>query len=151
MDINVVGLFYTFLAFPPLLERGNARQGSSGYMQSQFITTTSFGGLSRAENVSHTYATSKAALLHLSKMLATSFAGYGIRVNSIATGLYITEMTEVSQFDLEDLPSGGEANNRCLIGYRPRQGSESSGLYVRGGHTRDLDGECRGMSRLTMC
>lgn len=46
--------------------------------------------------VSHTYAIGKAALVHLTKMISTNFAGYNIRSNSIAPGTFVTEMTEVS-------------------------------------------------------
>jgi NAD(P)-dependent dehydrogenase (short-subunit alcohol dehydrogenase family) len=39
-------------------------------------------------------STGKAALHHLTKMLATEFAPYGIRANTIAPGLFVTEATE---------------------------------------------------------
>ncbi len=97
-DLILVSSFYTFLAFVNLLGAGNKHPdsvGSKGYMQSQFISVTSFAAMSRAENVSHIYASSKAALSHLTKMIATTFAPYGIRANSIAPGLFVTEMTEV--------------------------------------------------------
>ena len=46
------------------------------------------------------YAASKAGLIHLTKMLSTEFASYGIRANTIAPRLYITEATGVSTFVL---------------------------------------------------
>src|SRR4051794_23890920 len=98
MDVNVIGSFYTFVAFAHLLEAGNTHPESRGkkdFIQSQFITVTSLAAFSRTEKVSHIYQASKAALVHLTKILATQFGPLGIRANSIAPGMFITEMTEV--------------------------------------------------------
>ena len=46
--------------------------------------------------MSHVYAASEAALVHLTKSLSTTFAPWGIKANSISPGLLLTEMTEVS-------------------------------------------------------
>ncbi|KAJ5198272.1 short chain dehydrogenase/reductase family [Penicillium cinerascens] len=97
MDINVLGAFYTFVAFLHLLEAGNIHPSSRGkrdFIQSQFITISSLASFNRAENVGYAYMASKAGLVHLTKSLATGFARHGIRTNSIAPGLYLTEMTE---------------------------------------------------------
>lgn len=99
LDVNVLGSLNTFVAFLDLLEAGNTHADSRGkrdFIQSQFITITSLSGFSRNENVSLPYMASKAALVHLTKGLATQFGPKGIRVNSISPGLYVTEMTEVS-------------------------------------------------------
>lgn len=96
-NVNMLGSFYTFVAFLTLLEKGNHHPDSRGkkdYIQSQFITITSLASFSRKENVGHAYMASKAALAHLTKILATGFGPMGIRANSIAPGLYITEMTD---------------------------------------------------------
>ncbi len=98
LNVNALGSFFTFVAFMKLLDAGNHHAdspGKAGLVQSQFVSTTSVAALSRAESVGHAYMASKAALLHLTKVLATGFAKYGIRSNSILPGLYITEMTEV--------------------------------------------------------
>lgn len=99
MNVNVLGPFYTFVAFMKLLDAGNHHQNSRGkheFIHSQFITTLSLASFSRKENVGHAYMASKAALSHLTKSLATGFGPMGIRANAIAPGLYITEMSEVS-------------------------------------------------------
>ncbi|KAF2267979.1 short chain dehydrogenase/reductase family [Lojkania enalia] len=97
MDINVLGTFHTFVAFMHLLEAGNTHpqsRGKTDFIQSQFITVGSVAALSRQGLTSHMYAAGKAGVNHLTKTLATWFAKRGIRVNSIAPGLFITEMTE---------------------------------------------------------
>ena len=40
------------------------------------------------------YSASKAALLHLTRTMALEWARYGVRVNSIAPGYYLTDMAE---------------------------------------------------------
>jgi NAD(P)-dependent dehydrogenase (short-subunit alcohol dehydrogenase family) len=98
VSTNIAGSYFTFLAFLSLLGNGNTHPdsvGKSGLLQSQFITTTSFGGLNRAEAPSYVYNASKAALNHLTKTLSSEYAKYGIRANAIAPGMFVTEMTEV--------------------------------------------------------
>jgi NAD(P)-dependent dehydrogenase (short-subunit alcohol dehydrogenase family) len=98
VDTNIAGSYFTFLAFLGLLGAGNTHPdsvGKSGLLQSQFITTTSFGGLCRAEAPSVVYNASKAGLNHLTKTLASEFAKFGVRTNAIAPGMFVTEMTEV--------------------------------------------------------
>jgi len=97
VSTNIAGSYFTFLAFLGLLGAGNTHPdsvGKSGLLQSQFISTTSFGGLCRAEAPSYVYNASKAALNHLTKTLASEYAKHKIRANSIAPGMFVTEMTE---------------------------------------------------------
>lgn len=99
LAVNLARSYFTFIAFMTLLGDGNIHPespGKSRLLQSQFITTSSFGGLCRNRPPSFVYSASKAALIHLTKTLSTEFAKYSIRVNTIAPGTYITEMTEVS-------------------------------------------------------
>jgi NAD(P)-dependent dehydrogenase (short-subunit alcohol dehydrogenase family) len=95
--LNVTGAYFTFLVFLPLLEKGNTHPDSisrAGYVSSQFITTGSIAGFSRANMVGYPYGASKSALMHLTKTLATEFAPYGIRANTIAPGMFVSEATE---------------------------------------------------------
>jgi NAD(P)-dependent dehydrogenase (short-subunit alcohol dehydrogenase family) len=99
VSTNIGGSYFTFLAFVGLLGAGNTHPnsvGKGGLLQSQFINTTSTVGLSRVEPPSYIYSASKAALNHLMKTISSEFAKHGIRANAIAPGLFVTEMTEVS-------------------------------------------------------
>ncbi|OBT99337.1 hypothetical protein VE01_02525 [Pseudogymnoascus verrucosus] len=88
---TLAGSYFTFLAFLGLLGAGNTHSdsiGKSGLLQSQFISTTSFGGLCRAEAPSYVYNASKAALSHLTKTLSSEYAKHSIRANAIAPGTF---------------------------------------------------------------
>jgi NAD(P)-dependent dehydrogenase (short-subunit alcohol dehydrogenase family) len=98
-DLNITAAYFTFLAFLPLLEKGNTHPesvGNAGYVNSQFITTGSIAGFSRNNVIGYPYGASKSALNHLTKTLSTEFAKFGIRANSIAPGFFVSEATEVS-------------------------------------------------------
>ena len=97
VDINLFGVYYTFTAFMHLLDAGNKHSESRGktdFIRSQFIAVDSIGGLSRLGLVSHMYSSGKAAVAHLTRILATEFGKRGIRVNGITPGQYLTAMTE---------------------------------------------------------
>ncbi|KAI2617478.1 NAD(P)-binding protein [Hypoxylon sp. NC1633] len=93
---NIAGSYFTFVAFLKLLGAGNEHPDSKwkGLVQSQFITNSSAGALWRGEEPAYMYNASKSALINLTKNIATAFARYGIRANSIAPGLFLTEINE---------------------------------------------------------
>lgn len=92
-QVNNTAVFYTAVAFLDLLDNGNKRRNIP--QDSQILVTSSVAGLIRHLSISFAYSTSKAAVNHLVKMLATYFAQhqYHIRVNAICPGLYPSEMT----------------------------------------------------------
>lgn len=90
--VNVTAVFYTVLAFLDLLDEGNKRAIIP--QKSQVITTTSVASFARLPKAGFAHGSSKAALAQLGKQLATMLAPHKIRVNSIAPGLYPSEMTE---------------------------------------------------------
>jgi NAD(P)-dependent dehydrogenase (short-subunit alcohol dehydrogenase family) len=99
VSTNITGSYFIFSAFLGLMGAGNTHAnsvGKSGLLQSQFISTTSFGGLCRAEAPSYVYNASKAALNHLTQTLSSEYAKHSIRANAIAPGMFVTEMTEVN-------------------------------------------------------
>jgi NAD(P)-dependent dehydrogenase (short-subunit alcohol dehydrogenase family) len=96
MDINVVGTYNTVIAFLGLLDAGNTHAESISkekIIWSQFITVSSDVSFIREAMVDYPYSMSKAAISHLTKMLATEFAQYNIRANSVAPGLFPSEAT----------------------------------------------------------
>jgi NAD(P)-dependent dehydrogenase (short-subunit alcohol dehydrogenase family) len=97
--VNFTAVYYTLLAFMPLLDAGNKDSKSPTTktgVKSQFIVTASIAAFNRTPTAGFSYGTSKAAVVHLMKQLATYLVPYHIRTNVIAPGLYPSEMTEVS-------------------------------------------------------
>lgn len=81
IDVNVNGVFRTCQACAPLMSKGGA-----------MLITASVLSFRPGEKVA-AYATSKGAVLQLTKSLALEWAPRGIRVNAIAPGYFPTEMT----------------------------------------------------------
>lgn len=99
--VNVTGVYYTIASFLDLLDAGNKQRNVA--QDSQILVTSSVAGFSRHLASGFAYSTSKAAVNHLVKMFATSFAQnrFRVRVNLIAPGLYPSEMTTGSTSKLE--------------------------------------------------
>lgn len=96
--VNITGVHFTIAAFLPLLNEANKKRPSpptedNFTARPQIITTSSIGGFSRRPMGNFSYGPSKAAVVHLTKQLASSLIPYDIRCNTIAPGLYLTEMT----------------------------------------------------------
>lgn len=83
-SINVGGVFFSVAAFLPLLDAGNSHGNLA--QKSQVVVTSSIGGFNRVPAAHYTYSASKAAVTHMAKQFATTFASYGIRFNVIAPG-----------------------------------------------------------------
>ena len=92
--VNVTGMLYTVLAFLPLLQKANEmRPPPSDVPRPQVICVTSIAGFLRAIPSGLAYSASKSAAEHIGKMLATKLTDFKIRVNCIAPGPFMTEMT----------------------------------------------------------
>ncbi|KAJ4030784.1 hypothetical protein NW761_013362 [Fusarium oxysporum] len=91
LKTNVTGPYYMSMAFLPLLAKG--RETTPGY-SSQIVNVSSISGAMKGSSMGQpAYATSKAALTHLSRMIATLTKDIKVRVNVIAPGLFPSEMT----------------------------------------------------------
>jgi NAD(P)-dependent dehydrogenase (short-subunit alcohol dehydrogenase family) len=91
LKTNVTGPYYMSMAFLPLLAKG--RETTPGY-SSQIVNVSSISGAMKGSSMGQpAYATSKAALTHLSRMIATLTKDVKVRVNVIAPGLFPSEMT----------------------------------------------------------
>lgn len=92
------------------------------------------------------YAVSKAAILHMTKIMALEWAQYGVRVNAIAPGYYRTDMTEqfldlpFGQKLIKNIPMRRPGNLPELMGAMIYLASDASSyvtgttLVVDGGH-----------------
>ena len=88
---NVTAQFFVSAAFLPLLGKG--RDLVPGYTSSIINITSISGVMKGSSGGQFAYASSKAAFIHLTRMMATTFAEAKIRVNSIAPGIFPSEMT----------------------------------------------------------
>ncbi len=86
LDTHLWGTVRTTRAFLPLLQRAGAAGGAS------IVNLASIMASRHIRQVS-SYATSKAAIMGLSRSLAVEFAPYGIRVNYVCPGFIPTAMT----------------------------------------------------------
>lgn len=87
---NVGSIFWMSMTFLPLLAKG--REVTPGYT-SQVVNVSSISGYMKgSSNGQFAYASSKAAATHLGRMLATTFAGTKVRVNTIAPGVFPSEV-----------------------------------------------------------
>lgn len=82
--VNVTGVLYTIAAFLELLDEGNKKANLT--QQSQVIATSSIGGFLRPNATDFPYQTSKAAVTHMMKMMATCCGKYQIRHNTLLPG-----------------------------------------------------------------
>lgn len=81
VDVNVKGTFYCCQAAVPfMVEAGGGA----------IVTTSSIGGRQPSPVTGVPYATSKAAVVGLTKRLAREVGGRGVRVNAVAPGLFLT-------------------------------------------------------------
>ncbi|ELQ43990.1 short chain dehydrogenase/reductase family [Pyricularia oryzae] len=107
---NVTGAFFTCAAFLDLLDKGNSETNRLPGVSSQVIVNSSAVAYVRqlAGSGAVAYATSKAAVNQMFKILSTLFVPYRIRVNLLNLGVFPTEMTAPL---LSDDKSGLSANN----------------------------------------
>ena len=96
---NVTGVYFTTIAFLPLLHAGNEKMLEKTGYSSQVVVMSSIAGYSKQIQSSIAYSASKAAATHLARNLSTYFVHLKIRVNVIVPGLFPSEMTGASKSD----------------------------------------------------
>lgn len=82
VDVNVKGTFYCCQAAVPFM----AEAGGGA-----IVTTSSIGGRQPSPVTGVPYASSKAAVVGLTKRLAREVGSSGVRVNAVAPGLFLTD------------------------------------------------------------
>lgn len=146
--VNVAAPFFVGAAFLPLLAEG--RVNTPGYSPS-IINITSISGVMKGGSMGQfAYATSKAAAIHLTRIMASSFAEAKIRVNSIAPGVFPSQMTaggadESQKSDISDMQMSNPAGRfgydsdmaACLLYLAGPGGVFLNGqiIYLDGGST----------------
>jgi NAD(P)-dependent dehydrogenase (short-subunit alcohol dehydrogenase family) len=142
--VNTTAIYYTTLAFLSLLDAGNNKNNMGADLGSQVITTSSIGGFSRLPGASFAYNSSKAAVTHMTKMLATSFVPYGIRCNVLAPGIFPSELAmgiigaldpgKTGEMDKNIVPAGRAGREEDIAGavlwMASRAGSYLNGSVV---------------------
>ncbi len=89
MSVNVDGVWYCSRAVAKrMAQRGGGTIVNIGSMSAQIVNQPRW---------QISYLTSKAAVHHMTEGLAAEWAPYGIRVNAIAPGYFLTEMSPVDQ------------------------------------------------------
>jgi NAD(P)-dependent dehydrogenase (short-subunit alcohol dehydrogenase family) len=92
--VNTTAVLSTLIAFLELLDKGN--KAGNVEQKSQFVATTSAGAVCRTSLSGYPYNTSKAATVHMMKMLATKLVDFDIRANIIAPGCELSNNHDVS-------------------------------------------------------
>lgn len=105
---NSTAIYFVSAAFLPLLAKGN--ESIRGYTSS-IINITSISGIMKTPSSGQfAYAASKAAAIQTTRNLANTFVDCKVRVNSIAPGIFPSEMTakESNDNNKSELPDAGK-------------------------------------------
>ena len=97
MDTNVKGIFFLTRDLLPLLEKA-----AQPHDPARVINIGSIDGLHVPFLETYAYSTSKAALHHLTRVLAVRLGNRGITVNAVAPGPFESKMTEWMLENYED-------------------------------------------------
>lgn len=106
-ETDVTAVYFTTVAFLPLLQNAIEPKGPMERFQPSVITTSSMSGMMRHAQGHFAYNAAKGATVHLTKLMSAEFQKAGIRVNSIAPGYFPSEMTAKSSDDRQksELPA----------------------------------------------
>lgn len=106
LDINLKGIFFLTQMLLPLLEKNHSQSDPA-----RVINIGSIDGIKVSRNDNFPYGPSKAAVHHLTKVLAMRLAPRGVSVNAIAPGPFESKMMQAT---LEKFKDTIEAN--CPLG-----------------------------------
>jgi len=101
MALNVKSMFYTTVGLGPLLQKGATADhpsrvimiASMAAISTVDVTTGDEGGLAAPGSGTFSYGPSKAACVHLSKMLASKLMPLHVTVNVVCPGVFPSRMT----------------------------------------------------------
>ncbi|GAA6056260.1 hypothetical protein JCM3770_007281 [Rhodotorula araucariae] len=102
LSANTVGPYFLSIAFLPLLCASKTGAPYGDRFQPQIINTSSMNGWTKDPATAghgYPYLVSKAAIAHLSTLLAHDLLPLGVRVNQIAPGWFVTGMSAPGTVD----------------------------------------------------
>ncbi|MBO9449704.1 SDR family NAD(P)-dependent oxidoreductase [Tropicibacter sp. R16_0] len=118
MNVNVAGVFDLTQKLLPML-MDSAKDGDPA----RVINVGSVMGEIPMGDGAYSYSASKAAVMHLSKIMAKELAGYNVTVNSLAPGPFVSRMTAFATADEEkrakvgsDVPLGRVGRDEDIAG-----------------------------------
>lgn len=88
-NTNVTSVYFTSINFLPLLEVTSRKE----HMAGNVIVISSMSGIMRHSQSHFSYNAAKGATIHLTRLMSTEVEKTGVRVNSIAPGYFLSEMT----------------------------------------------------------
>jgi len=140
MHTNAVGPYWLSAAFLPLLEKWKESEGGSKFAP-QIVMTSSMNGWTKDPatcGFSFPYLFSKSAIGHFTSSLAHELLPLGIRVNGIAPGWFITEMTAPGTVDAQGSSHANEKIVADLSFDVPTRQAPGLGGPNIGGTNRDM-------------
>ncbi|KAJ5633465.1 Short-chain dehydrogenase/reductase SDR [Penicillium lividum] len=129
MRTNVTQLFLTTSAFLPLLSKGT--ESERGW-SSTVVNISSISGILKTAQHHFAYNASKAAAIHLTKMLAYEIfsSNIKIRVNNIAPGVFPSEMTAKDSDENQKSSIPKEKYEGKVAAQRPGKDEDMAGAIL---------------------
>lgn len=140
---NVPPLFFMTTAFLPLLARGS--QVEHGW-SSTVLNISSISGIVKTAQHHFAYNASKAAAVHLTKMLAQEVSGSPesrapIRINNIAPGVFPSEMTTGESDELQKSYIPAEKYEKKVPAKRPGKDEDMASAILFASTNQYLNGQ----------
>jgi NAD(P)-dependent dehydrogenase (short-subunit alcohol dehydrogenase family) len=106
-NTDVTSVYFTTVAFLPLLQAAMEPKGPLPRFGSSVITISSMSGEMKHAQGHFAYNAAKGATVHLTKLMSSEFQRTWIRVNSISPGYFPSEMTTKASDDKQksELPA----------------------------------------------
>lgn len=118
MNVNVAGVFHLTQALLPLL-----KDSASADDPARVVNVGSVMGEVPLGDGAYSYSASKAAVLHLTKIMAKELAAHQITVNALAPGPFVSKMTAFATADEDmrakvgdDVPLGRVGRDEDIAG-----------------------------------
>jgi NAD(P)-dependent dehydrogenase (short-subunit alcohol dehydrogenase family) len=136
MDVNVAGLFDLTQKLLPMLRASGTVDDPA-----RVVNVGSVMGEREMGDGAYSYAASKAAVIHLSKIMAKELAGDAITVNALAPGPFVSRMTAFATHDAgmrdkvgKDVPLGRVGRDEdiggCMLFLCGRGGAYITGAVI---------------------